>query len=903
MGGINSLSGLNNVSVDFRPTIQVNEQKPNDANRLLPEADVAPSEAKPPQKAEARSVVQKLDVLLLNAAGKSVSMNTEKRMEAFGAKLVEKGIISEKAKARLVSIAADASEKLKALDSFSGREIAKALMVDKKSAHGELVWGKGFFGLNATAKAVKTAVEAQEKLSAELFELNESLVGNKEVKASLRDAFMEMQFQCDRRATEIYSVAIRMHDLVQQDAVNGTAADPQVTAYLDATFKELMPREAILMHGTAQGLERMKDMLSPLAEKLDAFTADGSKVLSKEDLNAFMLDMATMKNAIANVRANGIETNNGRIDVDKSLLDAMDKALAETAAQLNGAKEVSVKRTREAFLNEVLDNILPKNVPGFSGTSSTATVFELRAVTGNLIATLKAFAQGKMPMADYDKAVDACIAQFKRPGLVGLEYILTQTGYDPQVAKNVAKTVSGLHFIKAQFKELMISTSQLLKSGDDVNLATSDVRRIMLGERGLSSAVESKIRGFKPGDTDPAAEESNIVSSRELGAGAAGKTYLLTTKSGEELVFKPEMDSRIGLDDILLGSGNAYLDKQKTANLNLATQDTAKAFGCEDVVVKYSVGSHGGQFGFFMEKAKGSSGAGFGGKTASGGGGIPPAELHSTISDPVERTKIMGDTAQKLNKLMWLDLITGQGDRHGSNYFVHIDPTTHEVTVKGIDNDASFSATRIGLFKFALSKDQTALYEEELKKVCQKIHGKNWKTEYEQRVKNDPAIVRNGDTMTIDLTKAQSHEAKMAIIHTLGLQSLALPEEIDKEFYDKLMEMADPAKKQEYLDSIKSRVSREALEATSARIDEAIAYAKKLNDGGKVYGKEQWRDWNKIVAMTGVKATVTITKTDNTKIKAGNDIECVRQYNDRKCPSFFKREFLHKMFDKPQMAA
>ena len=48
MGGINSLSGLNNVSVDFRPTIQVNEQKPSDANRLLPEADVAPGEAQPP---------------------------------------------------------------------------------------------------------------------------------------------------------------------------------------------------------------------------------------------------------------------------------------------------------------------------------------------------------------------------------------------------------------------------------------------------------------------------------------------------------------------------------------------------------------------------------------------------------------------------------------------------------------------------------------------------------------------------------------------------------------------------------------------------------------------------------------------------------------------------------------
>ena len=42
MGGINSLSGLNNVSVDFRPTITTNVQNTGNTNRLLPEANVAP---------------------------------------------------------------------------------------------------------------------------------------------------------------------------------------------------------------------------------------------------------------------------------------------------------------------------------------------------------------------------------------------------------------------------------------------------------------------------------------------------------------------------------------------------------------------------------------------------------------------------------------------------------------------------------------------------------------------------------------------------------------------------------------------------------------------------------------------------------------------------------------------
>ncbi|MBR4616094.1 MAG: hypothetical protein IKO55_10865 [Kiritimatiellae bacterium] len=51
--------------------------------------------------------------------------------------------------------------------------------------------------------------------------------------------------------------------------------------------------------------------------------------------------------------------------------------------------------------------------------------------------------------------------------------------------------------------------------------------------------------------------------------------------------------------------------------------------------------------------------------------------------------------------------------------------------------------------------------------------------------------------------------------------------------------------------------------------------------------------------MTGFKATVTIRKTDGSTVKVDNKIECVSDYNQRKCPSFFKREFLHKMFEKP----
>ena len=161
MGGINSLSGLNNVNVDFRPAITTNVQKSGNANQLLPEANVAPEEA-PQEMGKAKSVVRELDVLLLNAAGKSVSADAVSNLSTTVQSLVDKGVLTSEEQSQLKRLAENAQAKLKALDKFSGRDLAKALMQDKKT--GETVWSKGFLGLNAAAKAVKSAIEAQQTL-------------------------------------------------------------------------------------------------------------------------------------------------------------------------------------------------------------------------------------------------------------------------------------------------------------------------------------------------------------------------------------------------------------------------------------------------------------------------------------------------------------------------------------------------------------------------------------------------------------------------------------------------------------------------------------------------------------------------------------------------------------------
>ena len=131
----------------------------------------------------------------------------------------------------------------------------------------------------------------------------------------------------------------------------------------------------------------------------------------------------------------------------------------------------------------------------------------------------------------------------------------------------------------------------------------------------------------------------------------------------------------------------------------------------------------------------------------------------------------------------------------------------------------------------------------------------------------------------------------------MGLQSIAMPEEIDQEFYDKLMEMdRNPDQRKAYLDSIAPRLSPEALDATAKRLDEAIAHAKKLKDENKVYSDAKWQNPNTLAQMPGLKNKVEIAKSDGTNVTVGNKIGFVGNYCVVDCPSYYKRDYLHRMF-------
>ena len=889
MSGINSIVGLNKVDLDYRPEIKNPTDKKdtgkveNGANDNIINANVNVEPAQeeiPPKKGEGRSVLQQLDVLLLNAANRSIAEDSAQKTRAMGKTLQELGVITKDEANNIATLSTVASGMLAALDKYTGAEIAG----------------------DAAKDAVKAAIDAQDDLSQALYALKNRLYKSDYVDCDTMDRFTELIFQCDRRETEINSIVLRMREIVQGNVVEGAKDDPKTKALLNAKFMDLMPREALLMHGTADSIAQMRKALDgqmrPLAEKLDAFAADHSKNLTAADIVELESSLATMKSAIANVRSNGVEVDGSKIGVDNSILREMENVLGEVSTKIADAKKHCVKIMRDAFIDDTKETLLPKGVP-MPAHDAESPFGKYVDVVNRFTGLLRDHADGKLTEEALHDGVDDLNNDLGKVSLNAST--LQQLGYSKEVAARMVDAITRLELFATQFLQLVKSTAQFASGGPDSMVTAGDIRRMMLGELSVSSVVEARARGFKASDVNTKADDANIVDSKPLGTGLTGSTYLLTTKSGEKLVFKPELDSCVGLNRMALGQNGSYSYSQTAVNLNFATYETAKFFGFEDMVVKYSVGSHNGQFGFFMEMAPGFSGEEFVDAEKDSADSVSPANIKTEIADQAERDRVKGCIAQKLNRLQWLDVITGQGDRHWNNYFLNIDKNTHQVTLKAIDNDASFSNDRIGVQKFKFSVSKSRHFKNAMKKICQIVHGENrWKAEY-SKCMNSKAITQDRRTgvITVDMAKVnrQTREIGIALSALVNSQTIARPDAIDKAFYDKLMELdKNPGLKEDYLATVAPRLSGEALKAARLRLDDAIEYAKQLNDNDMVFDDTAWQTPAKLKSLIGIKSTVTVYASDGGSSKLGDNTPYVTDFLIRTCPSYYKRDYMNFLF-------
>ena len=67
-----------------------------------------------------------------------------------------------------------------------------------------------------------------------------------------------------------------------------------------------------------------------------------------------------------------------------------------------------------------------------------------------------------------------------------------------------------------------------------------------------------------------------------------------------------------------------------------------------------------------------------------------------------------------------------------------------------------------------------------------------------------------------------------------------------------------------------------------------------------VNAAEQWKNYRKQNWMTPIESELTIKKHNNTTVTVDHDIKCVNDFLRQNCPSYFKRDYVHLMFKKPE---
>ncbi len=886
---------INNVSMDYFLR-GVDAAKPQGVQQQQVPQDGANAQVDQRQEAIGKMVSQ-LDVLLMKAAMASTKSLDAKQVKASLQTLVNQGILDKGSLKLLANTADTAAKTLKALDKFTGRELATAIGADN---HYDLKTSAG--------KAVAAAVKAQQDLSALLGQVGKivnATVRNEEqvrsgnakytgISEELINGVNEFTMICDRRMMEIDQLAWQMKNFAVYLAANGQNSDPNITAILKAKVNDLMPRQALAMHGTADALatvnENVSAKLRPLAEKIDAFRNNPSSTLGEADFNALKSDIATMKAALQDIRKNGVQVGNGRMMVAKDIIKALEAEVAKAEALFETARSDVSRKILQNYIETTVSLLYTdegyEDQHGYSTKHQTAF-----ACRDGFMLAMKAVADAVVDSKKSDEDIQKLIHDL---GVKAKKLEKAAFQVDPSLGESAMR----LNAIFARMKCIRPIVIGFDKIVDEIRnskrlFSATEAMNVFKGTISVSSVVEARARGLKDSDVDPANEDGNIVSERLLGAGAAGTVYELTRADGRQVVFKGETESRAGLSGLVAGAAKNYTSQQMTANLNIASKNAAKALGMGGLLVDYSVGTHNGVFGFYMEKAKGMTAAdiaepGFF-KSSSPGGGMSAKEIKKL--PPAQRKQIKADLRSELNRLQWLDLVTGQADRHHANYFVHVDPTTHAVTVKGIDNDAGYSQYRTGAVKFSFDEERSKDFVDALTNIAKKIDSRNYKNVLENLLKDPGITADEKGQYTIDASKIENKAIANALRQVTGVQTLAVPDKIDRGAYDAILALKSGPKRDEYLNSIRSRLSKENFNAAVSRLDDIIAKAEQLGREGKVIEKEGWLDEPGETLQTG---DIVVKKPNGGVKKLGGDI--ARDANNLFCTSMFVRDGLDKIF-------
>lgn len=556
------------------------------------------------------------------------------------------------------------------------------------------------------------------------------------------------------------------------------------------------------LHGALLScISRMESRLDAMAQSnpLDIISADAEQLLNKYDLNVF----------------SQIKTDNPRIN---GFLKDLQESFAEHNLQVEQLKQdiAAAKLTPQKF-GETILAITDKLRDG-----KTRKAFG--AITMMYIVQRNIRKYG----LDFDKHTEKIktdiIKHFQYYGITindkeARQLIsLSRDNLDNKAFSVLAEYCAELYTFS---KEIFNAEKDELKAmyeqtkTNKTELPQSHILEALEHNVDMNTLLEANMRGIPLDQLETIAGDAVLVRSKVLGQGAANTVSLCTYhgKDGEDkqLVFKPELHARYGLGH-LTASGLGYKNETKVMQINIASCIAAKSIGCEDVIAKSSIGSFQGKFGLFMEAAKGATLYGMkGSKQAhcgfnSKGETFTYGQTMKLIEQKGLRDVMRANLMRELCKLEWADCLSGQVDRHGDNYLVSIDTDTGNVTVTGIDNDASFGVRKIGMNLIQMGDESKKI--QELKK-----HG--------------PVSISDSGVLDVSTLNA---DQLTSLRFAYGFNQLFAPSHIDKETYEKLMKIdAD-----EYRKSLSECLDDEAVESAVLRLKDAQRHAEKLAGEEKV---------------------------------------------------------------------
>lgn len=844
---------------------------------------------------KAKTLVTQLDILLARAAESAT-----KGVDAGVVKAALNEVDLSKSDRKTLSALADKAEAaFKAVNEFTGRQLASAVA----ARDGKFDWAK-----NPAGKAIRKALDAQAELSDKLRQLVNQIPGG-----ATSDTLEEAMMQCDRRTCEIQTLVCQFADILEK----GEPDDPEVGKRLNETLSKLLPRQALQMHGNDSALAAMKETVAPLAQRLDVLAKTQGMSLSGEELAALGREIDQMSNALDGAVKSGVAGKSG-IGVDRTLFAAAKDILAEVRGKLSTARRdiskasmlnfaektfapVPVKMLDVKFLpllrhlapnvaNLVAKrNVLREAAIIYANDPSSANLNKLQVLAEDYsrlikepedaekirkeLVALAKMTTNKENKLDTDKHVASRLsAWFKNAHGISTEerkacLELAKDFVDPLMEfskgairdfrsnSDIGKVVgmaeqSGGILSQTAHLELMHTTAANM---DDTAFLTSDtVRAAFEGELRFTTLVEARMHGLKDNDVDPNLDDVNVVSSKKLGSGAVNTVYAVGYKDGSTFIFKPEAAGRQAFENMALANGTK--ETQMVAQLNIASQKTADSLGLGDVMAKTTVGSHKGEFGIFMEKVKGEEAEEFmkPGRFAPEGG-LSAKQVKQLPDD--QYAKVVGSLMRKANRLDWFDMITGQGDRHCHNLMVFVGQDL-SVSLKGIDNDASFPAYRTGIRTFELDESRADILGMAIEYAAKLLYPGDFelskRAALRRELMNDPGVTFSKDGATVDLTKCKSPILQFCLFHTYRMHTATLPDYIDKDLYDHLMALAEPGEKRDkYIADMTAHLPENAKDAAIARLDGAIAHAKALNEKGHVVSEEQWLEKDKQREIAG----------------------------------------------------